>query len=94
MSDDDKEKAKRELAKAFKEGWDKKEREGFVSPELSKALIERHGLHPDRVQEYVIADQKFNAGRGEKPNPDNYKTPKIVSLRKPDDGPKNDGGPT
>ncbi|HEU4839100.1 MAG TPA: hypothetical protein VFS88_06795 [Micavibrio sp.] len=91
MTNDVKEKAKRELAKAFKEGWDKKEREGFVSPELLKALIERHGLHPDRVQEYVIADQKFISGRGEKPNADNYKTPNIVPLCKPG-GPRNDGG--
>lgn len=93
MSDDDKNKPEKEAAKAFKAGWEQRARDGFVSPELKQAIIENYGIHPDRVQEFVEAQQAHQSKRGEKPDPENYKTPKIVPFKKPDDGPKNDGGP-
>lgn len=80
------------VAKAVKAGWDRAGREGFVSPELSKVWVEELGIHPDRVQDYAIAQQQHLVGRGEKPDPENFKDAKIIPLKKPDNGPSNTGG--
>lgn len=89
----DEERIKRQVAQSIKAGWDHAGRDGFVSPELAKAWTEQLGIHPDRVQDYAIAQQAHIVGRGDAPDPENFKQPKIVPFRKPDDGPKNNGGP-
>lgn len=95
MGDDEKDKIIRETAKVFKEGWDRAGREGFVSPELSKALQEDLGIHPERVQDFVTARQAHMSGRGNAPDPADYKEPKIVPIhKKKDDGYNNNGGPS
>ena len=93
MSNDNNNDPKKEVARNFKAGWDAAGRDGAVSAELSKHLVEQLGIHPERVQHYMDALMKHRGGRGPEPDPKDFKSPVVASLPRPDNGPKNDGGP-
>lgn len=81
MNEEDK--AKHDVAKSFKSGWDQKGKEGAVLPELAKAWVDNLGIHPDRVQNYADALLAYAGGKGEKPKPEEFKEAVILSLKRP-----------
>lgn len=70
----------KDSATAFLQGWQKAGRDGAVTPELRKALVDEYGIHPDRAQQWMDATMSHKTGRGPKPDPREYMAPIVVSL--------------
>ncbi len=87
-NDDDKDKIFREMAGHMKKGWEQARRDGVVSPELAKALVEQ-GVHPERVEHYMEALMTSRKGKGQAPKIEDFAEPVVIPFKKDEPKPSN-----
>lgn len=69
----------RKTAQSFTDGWKDAASEVVNSP-IAREWVNVLGIHPDRVVHYGDALRAYNSNRGEKPDPEDFKTPVVATL--------------